>query len=231
MGAGNYREFLKELISAGFSTAMGNDYGVFSVIDCSWSGEIPEGSAIRWHSGDKDHDPWEWRIRVLQEETGISYSKCFFNKSGYITKEWFPYFLRARRGDARLIDEYREGKISSIAKNAYDAISNGPLPAHMAKRESGAAKEGKSRFEAALVELQMKFYITISGYGQKVNKLGIPYGWECAEYATTEHFWGDEPFGLASLISKEEACEKIHKRVLELNPSADRGKINKFIGG
>ncbi len=68
--------------------------GVFTLSDAF-------GESIAWHTEDPETDPWEWRIRVLDEYTDIAYGKLFFRKSGYITKEWYPYFLAVRRGKKR----------------------------------------------------------------------------------------------------------------------------------
>ena len=36
-------------------------------------------------------------MRVLEEREDIAYSKVFFRTSGYITREWYPYFYAVRR--------------------------------------------------------------------------------------------------------------------------------------
>lgn len=49
--------------------------------------------------------------------------KLFFRKSGYITKEWYPYFLAVRRGKKELQEEYEEGNVTLMAKRIYDVLS------------------------------------------------------------------------------------------------------------
>ena len=93
----NYNEFISTLRKAGFSGSIGGkDEGVFNLFRYGWGAE--EETGIQWHTDDPDTDPWQWRIRDLSERNDIAYSKVFFRKAGYITKEWYPFFLAARRG-------------------------------------------------------------------------------------------------------------------------------------
>ena len=102
----NYSDFVKELKRIGFSMGGGNDEGIHSVINWSWNETPPYETPVRWHTGDSDTDPWEWRMRVLEERNDIAYSKLFFRKSGYITADWYPYFYAVRRGNQSFDDVY-----------------------------------------------------------------------------------------------------------------------------
>lgn len=228
----NYSDFVSELLKAGFSVASGgNDEGVFGLLKFGWDNQ-PLGSPIRWHTGDPETDPWEWRMRVLDERIDIAYSKIFFKKAGYITKEWYPYFLAVRRGSKQFADEYADGKISSFAKRIYDVIAeHGSLPLHGIKQLAGFGKDDKSKFDAALTELQMKLYLTMCGKQQKLSQKGEEYGWSSTVFCTTESFFGEEVFKQAAELTPEEAAEKITERVYSLNPFANEKKIAKFIKG
>ena len=89
----------------------GNAKGIYAVIPYDWK-STPPGCNIVWHTGDPETDPWEWRMRVLEEKKEIAYAKVFFNASGYIAKGWYPYFLAVRRQGMTLEDWYEIGKIS-----------------------------------------------------------------------------------------------------------------------
>lgn len=54
----------------------GNAKGVFALIPFDWR-EEPPGCPVRWHTGDADTDPWEWRMRVLEERDDVAYAKVF----------------------------------------------------------------------------------------------------------------------------------------------------------
>ncbi|MDR3310844.1 MAG: hypothetical protein LBS90_05810, partial [Oscillospiraceae bacterium] len=171
----DFSGFVQILLAAGFSVGGGNDEGIYAVVDYGWN-NTPPGSPVVWHTGDPETDPWEWRIRVLNERDDVAYSKCFFKKSGYITREFYPCFLALRRGDPNRAgsrefeDEYADGRISRYAKRIYDVIREyGDLPLHEIKTLGGFGREEKSKFDSALTELQMRLYLTICGTRSKVN--------------------------------------------------------------
>lgn len=228
----NYNDFISALLEAGFSMGGGNSENIFAVIPFSWNEDPNYETPVRWHTGDPETDPWEWRIRVLDERNDIAYSKVFFRKSGYITKEWYPYFLAARRGILSFEEEYFNGTISQYAKRIYGVISeHRNLPLHVIKQFAGFGKEDKSKFERALIELQMKMYITMSGSQQKISKQGFEYGWSSTVFCTTENFFNDDVFKISENISEHEAVEKITTQIYKLNTDADSKKILKFIKG
>ena len=221
----NYQEFYAALHECGFTLGGANGEGVFSI--CSLFSD-----KIEWHTGKPETDPWEWRMRVLDEQEDIAYSKVFFKKSGYITKEWIPYFLAVRRKGESLQEAYLEGTISNTAKRIYELIEEHEcLPFHEIKQLGNFGKEDNYRFEKALVELQMKMYITMCGRKQKTNRYGEGYGWNSTVFCTTEHFWGDEVILKAEAMAEQDAVNKITEQILRLNPDANEKKIKKFIYG
>ena len=228
----NYNDFVNALLSAGFSMGGGNDEGIFSIISWGWQEQAPYDTPVRWHTGDPETDPWEWRMRVLDERTDIAYAKVFFKKSGYITREWMPYFLAARRGQTSFEEEYEAGRISQAARRIYECIlENGTLPVHAIKPLAGFGKDDKSAFDRGLVELQMKLYLTMCGRQQKISQKGEQYGWSSTVFCTTETFWGEELVNRAAKITHDEAIQKITEQIRVLHPEADSKKIIKFIKG
>ncbi len=227
-----YADFTNALLRAGFSMGGGNSEGIFSLIPWNWNELPPYPTPVRWHTGDAETDPWEWRMRVLDERNDIAYAKVFFKKSGYITKDWAPYFLAARRGTTAFEDAYAAGTVSHEAKRIYSVIQEyGTLPLHAIKQLAGFGPESKSRFDGALTELQMRLFLTMCGRQQKLSQKGEEYGWYSTVFCTTEQFWGEGLFAKAAAISKDEAVNAIMKQVLVLNSDADAKKISKFILG
>ncbi len=228
----NYNDFVNSLLDAGFSMGSENSEGIFSVFSWRWDEAPPYETPVRWHTGEPETDPWEWRIRVLDERDDIAYAKLFFKKSGYITKEWYPYFLAARHGGKNFMDEYADGTMSHFAKRIYDLIiENETLPLHAIKQIGGFSKEDASKFERALVELQMKMYLTICGRQQKLSQKGEEYGWSSTVFCTVEKYFGKDIIEKADRINKREATEKITEQIYNLNPAAEPKKIAKFIKG
>lgn len=223
----SFAEFCNELIKCGFSMGGGNAKGIYAVIDFDWQTSIP-GCPIQWHTGDPETDPWEWRMRVLEERHDIAYAKVFFGASGYITRQWYPLFLAVRRQGLVFDEWYDEGKATLMEKNIYEVISEqGRLPLHELKQLCGIHKEDTSAFERALVSLQKNLFITMCGRMQKKNKFGESYGWSSTVFCTVEEFWGED---LSTDISPKDACRQIHDHILELNPQADEKTIRRFIG-
>ena len=125
----NYQDFTAALLQAGFSMGGGNDEGIFALIPWNWEETPPYETPVRWHTGDADTDPWEWRMRVLDERTDVAYGKVFFKKSGFITRDWAPHFLAARRGKAEFNGAYVDGTLSHAAKRIYNTVLEyGTLP-------------------------------------------------------------------------------------------------------
>lgn len=228
----NYSDFVTTLLDAGFSMGGGNSEGIYSVVSWNWDEAPPYDTPVRWHTGDPETDPWEWRMRVLDERGDIAYAKLFFKKSGYITKEWYSYFLAARRGGKTFADEYADGKVSYFAKRIYDLIVEyETLPLHAIKQIGGFSKEDASKFDRALTELQMKMYLTMCGRQRKLSQKGEKYGWSSTVFCTVESYFGNEIFEKADKLNEREAIEKIAERIYILNPAAEPKKIVKFIKG
>ena len=214
----NYEDFCRELNKCGFSMGGGNGKGIFALIDYDWLNQDMLDTPVKWHCGDPEVDPWEWRMRVLEERTDIAYSKVFFKTSGFITKDWYPYFYAVRGG------------ISHTAKRIHDIVSEGYVALHEIKALGGFSKEDKAQFDRAMVELQMGMFITMTGRKQKKNKYGIEYGWNSTVFTTVESFWAERDYEIPELDA-EESFEKIRQQILILNPMAEEKLIRKFIMG
>lgn len=223
----SFSEFCDKLLQSGFSMGGGNAKGIYAIISFDWKNPIP-GCPIAWHTGDPETDPWEWRMRVLEERNDIAYGKVFFGASGYITKEWYPYFLMVRRQGLTFEEWYDEGKAGQLEKRIYEVIEqNGHMALHDLKRECGITKETSGQFDRALTNLQKSLFITMCGRSQKLSRTGEPYGWNSTVFTTVEDFWGED---LTPDISVDEAYQKIRERILLLNPEAKEKDIKKFIG-
>ena len=218
-----YDDFTQTLLNAGFSMGGKNKEGFYTILTWNWNEPPPYETPVRWYTGDPETDPSEWRTRVLFERNDIAYAKVFFGKTGFITSEWYPYFLAARRGELSFEEAHDSGTISHAAKRIYDVISaHESLPVDDIKYLGGFSRQDKSTFDRALTELQMKMYITICGSHEKRS---MPSNVFC----TTERFFGENIFDSADEIDPKEAFEKIRERVLELTPDADDKRIKKFI--
>jgi len=217
----SFTSFCKSLRQVGFSMGGSNDEGIFS-LSRYFSDNIES------HTGDLETDPWQWRIRGITECDDIAYGKFFFNKGGWITKEWFPYFMAIRRGHRTFNEMYEDGLISIAAKQVYELIQNNPgISLFEIKNTLG---KDNSKLESTLTMLQMKMLITINGERFKISKDGKEYGWPVTTFCTAEEFFGEDIFEKSCSIGKQEAMNKISEQVLTLNPDAKEKDICKFTG-
>ena len=143
-------------------------------------------------------------------------------------EEWYPYFYAVRRKGETFEEAYENGTISQMAKRIYDIISGGEIAFHEIKQIGGIRREDNSKFERAIVELQMRMFITMCGRAQKINKYGEAYGWNSTVFTTTEDFWEKRGVFLPDL-NPEESYDRITTHILELNPDAERKVMDKFI--
>ncbi len=226
----SYEDFVRALLAAGFSMGGGNSGGIYSVISWNWGQEPPYETPVRWHTGDPETDPWEWRMRVLEERDDIAYGKLFFGKSGFVTKDWYPDFLAVRRRGESLAEAYAQGRISHYAKRVYEAMEgHEALALHELKQAAAFSKEDASKFDRALVELQGKMYLTLCGRRQKCSQTGEPYGWSSTVLCKAEGFFGPQVWEASLGRDPQEAARRIETQVLRLNPNAAPKTIRKFI--
>jgi hypothetical protein len=224
----NFQDFCDNLLEAGFSGASPNP--IFSVVPFSWNEPAPYPTAVHWHTGNRETDPWEWRIRVLEERKDIAYAKVFYKKAGFITREFYPYFLAIRQTEPDFLSAYQNGTISQIAKRVYEAIeSSGSLPMHEIRKQAKISTEDKGKFQTALAELQERLFLTISGRAFRRNAQEEDYGWSSTVLTTTRSFWGEEVFEESAALSPQLAREILEKRISELSPNATPTQRRKFL--
>lgn len=91
-----YDDFIGKLLETGFTIGGENGEGVFTLSDSFTD-------RIRWHTEELDTDPWEWRMRVLQERDDIAYGKVFFQEKRLYYEGVVPVLFGCapRRRDAR----------------------------------------------------------------------------------------------------------------------------------
>jgi hypothetical protein len=119
----------------------------------------------RRHHGDPELGlAWRWKD-TLPAEGAVLYGKFLRKKPVFISLELAPFFyaLSPNYGDPHqdYLEEYRDGKLSVEAKQVYEVLlEKGALPTSRLRLDANlGGKSNASRFERALVELQMTFRI------------------------------------------------------------------------
>ena len=184
-----------------------------------------------WWCGNPKTDPWEWRALIARSGE-IAYGKFFEKKAGFISKEWLPYFANYRRDgydfDALWDDEKatkKQKKIMDLFETEEELYSN------EIKTKAGFGKGGEKGFEGTLTDLQMRTYLTVRDFRQRVNKKGESYGWAIAVYVKPEAIWGYEYVTSRYHEEPVDSGKAIAQHMMELYPSAEATAIKKLLGG
>jgi hypothetical protein len=181
-----------------------------------------------WWSGDEE-DPWDWRA-VIAAEGEIAYGKLFFNRAGFVSKQWYPVFAAYRRDGYDFDSRYEDGMASYRAKKLMDILMEyDTIPSYRLKELAGFGKEGEKGFEGVLTTLQMQTYITVRDFKRKINKKGDEYGWPVAVFSLSEKLFGEDYIRSAYHLKTSDAKDCIIKHLLEKYPQARREDVDKCI--
>ncbi len=218
-------EAIEYIESVGFLPLFKNDIPGFSLEERT----VPK----YWWSGDKARDPWEWR-QIIAERGNNLYGKFFGKKAGFITREWFPYFANFRRDGYDFDALYEDGKASIRQKKIMNLFLDKMPPAELfsfeVKEQAGFGKGGEKNFEGTVTDLEMKTYLCVKNFDQKVNKKGEKYGWAVAVYTMPETIYGYKHVTKAYREDPMDSAKRIAEHMQEIYPVATPTQIKKIIG-
>jgi len=167
---------------------------------------------------------WGWKDRALGKRWWY-YGKLLRRRATLISLQMLPYFYACSENYGGLddyLEEYRAGTMTAEAKRIYEALlKHGPLDTVRLRREARMAAEGaKSRFERALVELQVGF---------KVLPIGVAEAgaWRYAfVYEIVQRHYPDLP-AKARQIRQSEARQTLVARYIDNVVAMDRDMIRR----
>lgn len=167
---------------------------------------------------------WGWKDQSLDKKWWY-YGKLLRRRATLVSLGMLPYFYALSENYGSLDDylqEYEDGRMTAEAKAVYEAIlENGPLDTVRLRREARmSAKSAKSRFDRALVELQV---------GLKVLPIGVAEAgaWRYAfVYEIVQRYLTDLP-AQARPIGRGEARRTLVSRYLDNVVAADRKMVAK----
>jgi hypothetical protein len=170
---------------------------------------------------------WGWKDHALDKKWWY-YGKFLRRRATLISLAELPYFYALSENYGSLDDylqEYENGRMIAEAKAIYEAIlEHGPLDTIRLRREARmSAKDAKSRFERALVELQM---------GLKVLPVGIAEAgaWRYAFVYELLPRWLPDVPERARAISRGEAHRHILLRYLRSVVAATPAQVVRLFG-
>ncbi|MDO4649927.1 MAG: hypothetical protein Q4B26_14905 [Eubacteriales bacterium] len=218
------KELEKYINKIGFLPLFKNEIPGFSVEERT----VPEF----WWSENPERDPWVWR-ELIARNGEIAYGKFFNKKAGFISKEWFPYFANARRDGYDFDSLWEDEKASIRQKKIMDLFAeneDAELFSFEIKKDAGFGKGGEKNFEGTITDLQMKTYLCMRDFKKRINKKGLPYGWNVAMYSMPEHLWGYEHVSSAYKEDPAVSAERIFAYMKEQYPIAKEKDIRKVLG-
>jgi hypothetical protein len=167
---------------------------------------------------------WGWKDGSLDKKWWY-YGKLLRRRATLVSLEFLPYFYACSENFGELTDylaEYEDGRMTAEAKATYEALlKHGPLDTIRLRRESRmSAESAKSRFDRALVELQV---------GLKVLPIGVAHtgAWNYAFTYELFQRWFPEIPEQARSIRRGEARRVLVQRYLDNVIAADRKMIAK----
>lgn len=215
------------ILEVGFLPLFSNEIPGFSVEEHT--------AADAWWTGDPETDPWEWRIQ-LASRPGLAYGKFFDRKAGYLSADWFPDFANYRRSGYDFDALWEDGLAPHRWKKLYDALHpdetgcGDVLYSNELKEAAGFGRGGEKNFEGVLTDLQMRTYLILGDFRQRVNRAGLPYGWHLSLVQTPETKWGYPAISAAYKRAPKASYDRITAQVLQGFPHAAVDALQKLIG-
>ncbi|MBQ3169171.1 MAG: hypothetical protein IJB99_05365, partial [Clostridia bacterium] len=177
----------RSLKSAKDLTDLVNEIGFLPLFNVGVPGfSVEEMTPGQWWTGLND-DPWHWREEAANEGE-IIYGKMFSNRAGFVSRAWFPKFANYRRDGYDFDSRWEEGLETPRNQNIMEYVRMHP----MSMTSDIKKNVGKTGFEGALTDLQMKTYLVIRGFDRKKNRYQEPYGWSIGVMDTPENAFGSE---------------------------------------
>lgn len=223
----NSRELEALIGKIGFLPLFANEIPGFSVEERTPSD--------RWWTGDPVSDPWEWRIQ-LASSPNLAYGKLFDRKAGYVSAEWFPVLANLRRNGYDFDALWDDGLAPHRWKKLYDAL----LPdekgcgqeefSNALKEKAGFGKGGEKNYEGVLTDLQMRTYLILGDFRQRINRAGLPYGWHLSLVLTPETKWGYDAVTSAYGEKPADSLNRIAAFLQKFFPGTTDDQFKKLLG-
>lgn len=211
-----------------------------------FANEIPGFSAeegvspLFWWTGDPEQDPWVWRETIAASHL-LAYGKFFDKKAGFISPEWLPYFVNARRNGYDFDARWEDGLANRREKSIMDLLTGKDQDGDMTfpnvqilstdlKKKAGFGKKGEKNFPGIITGLQMQTYLVITDFRRRVSKKGMEYGMPVSILLPPEAVWGYEKVTAAYNESPGASWQRIYDRMKQLYPASPEKSIIKMIG-
>lgn len=227
-----WRELINWINEVGFLPLFVNSVTGFSVEE--------HVSPDFWWTGDREHDPWEWR-EIIAASHEVAYGKFFDKKAGFISLEWLPYFVNYRRDGYDYDARWEDGRATHREKRIMDILAptdeNGDMTwpdcqilTTDLKKMAGFGKDGEKNFPGTITGLMMQTYLVTADFRKRTNKKGDEYGMPVSVLLPPETIWGYDTVTSAYEEEPVRSWHRIVDRVKVLYPSSHHNDICRLIG-
>lgn len=189
-----------------------------------------ETAPSAWHTGDEDSDPWQWKDRAAAEKC-LAYGCILGGNKGFVTARMYPLFYAACHPPEPMPERWAGGTVSQAAWQLWQLFEEQRLlnTGEVRRALGVSAKNGASRLDAAMRELQAEYYLTTAGVRRKLSKKGEPYGWPNTVYDRVRDWAPEEWLRDAAGYRPREAREMILEAGVEMS-DASRDALAKMLG-
>lgn len=217
-----YEDFIERVNNCGFMTLSDVLTGLPSLSE--------ETEENKWHTGDKETDPWLWRIRCAKEKK-LAFGCIIGGHKGFVSAEMYSTFYKAYHPTESMATRYESGHISQTLWTLWNLFNDkGILSTKDIRDEMGITKKkGGSAVDTAIKHLQKEYYITVVGNKRKINKLGEPYGWPANTYDKISNWLPEKWSDISSSLTQEKAREEIVERGIDIGVDVDKRKLIKVL--
>jgi len=175
MNLATYSDFLERVEKLGFM-ALSNVLPGFPSLGS-------ETSRNQWHTG-LDTDPWLWKDRAAQEKS-LAYGCILGGHKGFVTQRMYPLFYAAFHPAQSMPERWSAGTLNQTVWRLWQLYEEkGTLNISQVRQTMGVnRKRGGSALDAAIVQLQREYFITVDGTDRKISAKGEFYGWPVNRYS------------------------------------------------
>lgn len=184
----------------------------------------------KWHTGEKETDPWKWKDRAAEEKK-LAFGCILGGYKGFISKRLYPLFYAACHPSIEMKERYEKGELSDTSWHLYQMFEIGTVlsTADIRKMLGVTRKSGASKVDNAIKLLQKEFILTVCGNKRKVSFEGAEYGWPSNTYCLV-HDWASEGWldGIND-IDPDDARNKILNIGCSIGRNVDRLALSKIL--
>jgi len=172
-----------------------------------------------------------WKDRAAEEKR-LAYGCILGGHKGFVTQRMYPIFYAAFHPTLPMPERWTRGTVNQNTWRLWQLFEErGTLTTSQVRQALGVSrKQGAHAVDAAMVQLQHEYYITVDGNERKISAKGEFYGWPVNRYRRVVDWapagWLDDAIDW----SAEGAREVILDDGVAMSNDVNRQKLAKKLG-